>query len=75
MYVPNLNLYRLMSGRETISKFVFNRSYPERLIYVFYDPDDHAFIEEHKLKVVYHGDLTDVVVAIKPEAEFRHSAP
>jgi len=75
MYVPSLNLYRLLSGHETISKFVVARPYPERLIYVLYDEDDHAFIEEHKLKVVYHGDLTDVVVAIRPEAESQRAAP
>jgi len=42
---------------------------------VLYEPDDRTFIEEHKLKVVYHGDLTDVVVAIKPEAESRSATP
>jgi hypothetical protein len=70
MYVPSLNFYRRLSGHETIAEFADSHPYPQdRSVYVLYEPDDRAFLEAQKLKVVYRGDLSDVVVAIRPEAE------
>ncbi len=75
MYVSCLNLYEMLSGHETISKFVVTQPYRDRLVYVLYEPDDRGFIEEHKLKVVYRGNFSDVVVAVKPEVESQHASP
>ena len=71
-YVPSLNFYRKLSGSETIAEFQSADSPPlDRLVYVLYEPDSQSFMEEQKLKVVYRGDLSAVVVAIRPEAETR----
>ena len=70
-YSAALNFYRLRSGRETIPGFESKLPpYPgDRAAYVMYFPDDQRFIEEHGLKIVYYGRLSDVVVAIRPEVE------
>lgn len=38
----------------------------DKQAYVLRDEYDHEFIEQQKLKVVYHGEISDVVVAIRP---------
>jgi hypothetical protein len=69
-YTSSLNFYGRLSERETLPEFVTSDPYPlDRPAYVLFGPADKAFIEEQKLKVVYRGDLSDVVVAIRPEAE------
>jgi hypothetical protein len=69
-YCASLNFYRRMSGRETFNEFIPLTSYPAGMkMYVLYYPNDEGFITAHGLKVVYHGDLSDVVVAIDPELE------
>jgi hypothetical protein len=70
MYVSSLNFYRKMSGHESFEEFRRSDTPPpDRLIYVLFEPESHDFIEEQKLKVVYRGDFSPVVVAIRPEAE------
>jgi len=72
MYAPSLNFYRTFSGRETFGEFHWVNPYPpDRMIYVLSGPFDGGFIAEQKLKVVYRGDISDVVVAIRPELESR----
>ena len=39
------------------------------MAYVMYYPADEQFIREHGLKIVYHGSMSDAVVAIRPEVE------
>jgi hypothetical protein len=69
-YCASLNFYRRMSGRETFNEFIPLTSYPAgKKMYVLYYPNDEGFITAHGLKVVYHGDMSDVVVAIDPELE------
>jgi len=40
-----------------------------REIYVLPAASDQGFIDKQKLKVVYRGELSGVVVAIRPELE------
>ncbi len=69
-YVSSLNFYRQLSGRESIAEFAGGRVLPEdRQVYVLYYPEWEGFIAKQGLKVVYHGELSDVAVAIRPEVE------
>jgi hypothetical protein len=76
-YSAALNFYRIRSGRETIPRLEYKLPpYPgDRTVYVMFLPDDQRFIEEHGLKIVYHGRLSDVVVAIRPEVETAWCGP
>ncbi len=75
-YAAALNFYRIRSGRETLPNLEYKLPpYPgDRAAYVMYYPDDQRFIEEHGLKIVYYGRLSDVVVAIRPEVEMPPAA-
>jgi hypothetical protein len=66
MYVASLNFYRVYYHDEkVIDKFDSTQPYrPDADGYVLYDRDDHAFIGDRKLKQVYNGSLSDLVVAI-----------
>jgi len=69
-YAGSLNFYRQASGNQGISEFVSvgaRKPYPEgKRAYVLYYPEDRAFIEKNQLSIVYHGRLSDVVVALRP---------
>jgi hypothetical protein len=69
-YGPSLNFYRLLYGNDTISEIqapVGGR--PLSAIYVLCWDEDRDFIRTQGLRVVYRGDETEVVVAIRPEAD------
>ncbi len=69
-YVAALNYYRVTSGREAIDPFVSARPYPpDRPAYVLFFPEDRQFIAQHGLKIVYRGEMSEVVVAVDPAAE------
>ncbi len=75
-YVAALNVYRELSGRETIAQFTSAPAYPSgRAVYILSYPFDEGFAVAEKLKVVYRGDLSGVVVAVRPEALVRPAAP
>ena len=69
-YAGSLNFYREASGNHGIDEFVSvgaRKPYPEgKRAYVLYYPEDRAFIEKNRLSIVYHGRLSDVVVALRP---------
>ncbi len=75
-YAAALNFYRAQSGRETIPPLQTTLPpYPgDRQAYVMYYPADEQFIREHGLKIVYHGSMSDAVVAIRPELESPQQA-
>jgi len=69
-YDASLNFYSETSNRETFLQFPLGLStYPTgKPIYVVHDPEDRAFLQEHGLHEVYHGE-SGAVVAIDPQAE------
>jgi hypothetical protein len=75
-----LNFYRVLSGRESFVPFEPGLPLPvDRQVYVLHGKFDQEFIRVQKLTVVYHGDSTDVVIALRPESLLRvdssHSCP
>ena len=69
-YFGALNFYRELSGRETLAPFTNSGNQPHPLdkqLYVLNDAFEHDFIDAHRLKIVYRGPRTPVVVAIPPE--------
>jgi hypothetical protein len=64
-YVSSLNFYARLSGRATTFYRVSCASTDKRL-YVLYYPEDQQFIRSHGLRIVFHGQISDVVVALKP---------
>lgn len=68
-YVAPLNFYRQLGG-EAIDELVSTPAYPaDRQAYVLTYAFDHGFIEKHGLKIIFRGQSTDVVVAVRPEVE------
>jgi hypothetical protein len=68
LYNSSLNFYRILSGRETFVQF--EPGLPlrtDKQVYVLHGKFDQAFINAQKLTVVYRGDATDVVIAVRPE--------
>jgi hypothetical protein len=73
-YVAALNFYREMSGRESIEEFRTATPYPtDCSVYVLLVSFDYEFIATNGLKAVYRGDVSDLVVAIRPEIEQRRN--
>jgi hypothetical protein len=71
-YTSALNFYRVASGRETIAEMRSSgEPIPGKPVYVLHSVFDREFIDREGLAVVYRGALTDIVVAVKPEARLR----
>jgi hypothetical protein len=71
-YGSSLNFYRLQSARESLQEIPS----PVQLssghaIYVLNSSSDEEFLKKERLRVVYHGRTTDVVVAISDSVEAR----
>jgi len=70
LYHAPLNFYRVVSGRETFPEFteISDELHPApgKSVYVMGVTYHQAFIDAEKLKVIYHGKSTDVVVAVRP---------
>jgi hypothetical protein len=68
MYVASLNFYRVYYHDENIiDKFDSMQPYSAGADgYVLYDRDDRAFINDRKLKQLYKGSQSGLVVAIQP---------
>jgi hypothetical protein len=68
-YISPLNFYRLLSKRETFPEFpAFSGDPPkDKSIYVLQASYYANFIEKQHLVVVYRGNSTDVVVAVRPD--------
>ena len=78
-YAASLNFYRKLAKDETIAEFRRMTSnpivakvqhmslYPDgKPLYILYYPEDQGFIEKSGLRVVYHGEISDIVVAVRP---------
>jgi hypothetical protein len=72
LYHAPLNFYRVVSGRETFPEFslISDEVHPSpgKPVYVMGVTFHQPFIDAEKLKVIYHGKSTDVVVAVRPVA-------
>jgi hypothetical protein len=71
LFFPALNYYRISSKKETLSEFILESPNPPpgKSVYVMSESVDRDFIEKEKLAIVYRGNFTDVVVAVKPGLE------
>jgi hypothetical protein len=71
-YTSTLNYYRVASGRETIEEMRSGaQPIPGKPVYVLHSVMDREFIAREGLAIVYRGALTDIVVAVQPEARLR----
>jgi hypothetical protein len=67
-YVSSLNFYRLYFNSGSIAPFGTATSYPsDKKAYVLYAPSDQESIDRLGLKIIYRGELSDLVVAIRPD--------
>ena len=74
LYHAPLNFYRILSNvvskKETFPEFtlISDDLHPPsgKAVYVLAVPFQQAFIDEQKLRVIYHGKSTDVIVAVRP---------
>jgi len=67
-YHAAMNYYRLLSGHETLNEFSSSMSHPaDKQLYVLNAAFEQDFIDAHRLTIVYKGETTDVVVAVRPE--------
>jgi len=68
LFFPALNYYRMLSKVETFPPFKLESSDPPagRPVYVLSESVDRSFIDKDKLVIVYRGNFSDVVVAVKP---------
>jgi hypothetical protein len=69
VYASSLNFYRVASGRESFGEIrAVAGEFPSlRSIYVMDGPFDRKFIEREGLVVIYQGEWTSVVVAVRPD--------
>jgi hypothetical protein len=75
-YDGALNFYRDMSGRESLLPFTSHDApAKDKQLYVLSSASEHEFIAANRLKVVYRGEATDVVVAVRPEFAGGENAP
>lgn len=66
LYRSTLEFYRLYYRDTELAPFITLDPYPtDKRAYVLSEPDDRDFIRKQKLKIIYHGNMTDVVVAIR----------
>jgi hypothetical protein len=74
-YVAVLNFYRNLYGARIDEPELVEHYDMGRRMFVLYGPDDREFIEANGLKVVYRGERSGVVVAIRPEVEAAAPCP
>jgi len=74
-YAAVLNFYRSLYGARIDEPELAERYDAGRRMFVLYGPDDRGFIEANGLKVVYRGERSGVVVAIRPEVEAGAPCP
>ena len=70
MYAPSLNFYRVASGRESLDEISGSIPTPAgRPLYVLNWAFEEELIRRERLQVVYRGEHSDVVVAVRPGVE------
>ena len=68
-YDAALNYYRNASGRETFPVFPHSDDLPAgKRAYVLYEPEDHNFLTDHGLKIVYQAP-SGAAIALDPRVE------
>jgi hypothetical protein len=70
LYHAPLNFYRVLSKGETLSEFILiadDPPPPGKAIYVLRAPYHQSFIDKERLRVIYRGKSTEVVVAVRPD--------
>lgn len=68
-YDAALNYYRNASGRETFPKFPHADDLPAgKRAYVLFEPQDHDFLIDHSLSIVYRAP-SGAVIALDPHVE------
>jgi hypothetical protein len=71
LYHSPLEFYRVVSNKETFTEFKVigdgEPPPPGKWIYVLRAPYHQPFIDQEKLRVIYHGKSTEVVVAVRPD--------
>lgn len=73
-YFASLNFYRVLSGREGKLRFetgpINAHTYrPDRQVYILEGYFDDPFVADQKLKIVYRGPQSEMMVAIRPSLE------
>ena len=67
IYTNSLNFYRKLSGSEGLAEFPGGTVLPQdQAVYVLHASLDAKFIETQKLAIVYRGESTDAVIAVRP---------
>ncbi len=75
LYSSALEFYRVLSARESFTEFLPGLPLPNDLdVYVLNAKGDREFIDAQHLSVVYRGVLSDIVIAIRPNALVRRDA-
>ena len=65
-FASSLNFYRAI-GHESLTEFKARDPYPtDRPVYILILPFDQPFLDSQHLKIAYHGETSDLVVAIRP---------
>jgi len=68
LYYSPLDFYRIISKRETFTEFLDCGVPPSgKSVYVIRWPDYQAFMDQEKLRAIYHGTSTDIVVAVRSD--------
>jgi len=65
-YVASLNFYRESSRSSSITLLQISCPYPTgKRAYVLWYPEAQDFIQQQNLRIVYRGELSDIVLAIR----------
>jgi hypothetical protein len=65
-YVASLNFYRESSKSYSITLLQIFCPYPaNKRAYILWYPEAQAFIEKENLRIIYRGERSDVVLAIR----------
>jgi hypothetical protein len=76
MYSSALNFYRVASGRESLDEISGQiPTPPGQQLYVVNSVFEDELIQRLRLHVVYHGEHSEVVVALSPEMEAVQRTP
>ena len=65
-YIASLNFYRESSKSYSITLLPIACPYPaDKHAYVLWYPEAQDFIQQQSLRIVYRGELSDIVLAIR----------
>jgi hypothetical protein len=69
-YTSPLNFYRECFRDRAMPEFAHGEAQvPGKPVYVLYSPSAESFIKEQDLQVIYHGQVSDVVIAVSKMRE------